>query len=134
MAFEGYLLKVGTYEIPMNFIAAKTYDVTRNVMELKAYRDADGSLHRRTIAHVPCKINFKTPGRLTNDEVETVLSNIRANYINALERRVRVTFYVPELNDYTTQEMYMPDIVTPISVIDGTTIYYESLKLTFIGY
>ena len=134
MAFEGYLLKVGAYEIPMEFIAAKTYDVTRNVMELKAYRDANGTLHRNTVSHVPIKINFKTPARLSNQDIEAVLSNIRANYKSALERKASITCYVPEIDDYIKQDMYMPDITMPISEIDGTTVYYEAIKITFIGY
>lgn len=134
MAFEGYLLKIGNYELPMNFIIAKSYDVTRQVMEVKAYRDANGRLHRNTVTHTPIKINLKTPSRLTNTEVEEVFSNIRANYISEIERKVSVTCYVPETDSYITQEMYIPDITMPISEIDGTTVYYESLKLTFIGY
>lgn len=134
MAFEGYLLKVGTYEIPMNFIVAKSYDVTRNVMEAKAYRDANGVLHRNTVSHVPVKINFKTPEGLTNSQVEAVFSNIRSNYLDALQRSANVTCYVPETDSYITQEMYMPDITMPISRIEGTTVKYEALKLTFIGY
>lgn len=134
MAFNGYLLKVGDYEIPMNYITAASYDVTRQVMELKAYRDASGRLHRNTLSHVPIKINFKTPARLTNSDMERLLSNIRANYKNALERRVSVTCYVPENDDYITQDMYLPDITMPISEIDGTTVYYESIKITLIGY
>lgn len=134
MAFEGYLIKVGSYEIPMNFIVAKSYDVTRQVMELKAYRDANGTLHRNTVSHVPIKINFKTPSGLTNSELETLLSNIKANFSSAIQRKATVTCYVPESNSYITQEMYMPDITFAISEIDENDIYYESFKMTFIGY
>ena len=70
MAYSGYLIKVGNYEIPMNFIIANTYDVTRNVMEASAYRDANGLLHRNTISHVPLKVNFQTPSDMTNEQVQ----------------------------------------------------------------
>ncbi len=136
MAFEGYLIKVGTYEIPMTFMVAKSYDVTRNVMELKAYRDANGMLHRNTVNHVPVKINFKTPSGLNNATVNEVLSNIRRNYKSALQRLATVTCYVPETDEYITQDMYMPDITMTIRDVDEEEqiITYESLKLTFIGY
>lgn len=134
MAYQGYLIKVGNYQIPHKFIKADTYSPYRNVQDLDSYRDANGILHRNALAHVPNKVEFETPSMLTNIQFEELMSNIRANYTNAIERKASVTMYVPETNSYETQEMYMPDITPKIYGIFNGVIKYNPIRLAFIGY
>ena len=137
MAYSGYLLKVGNYEITgQKYIQFSSYDVTKEVQDLDSYRDAEGVLHRNALSHIPIKINFETLPGLNNTEVATFLSNISSNYTNALERKALVTAFVPEINDYVTQEMYMTGPTLKIRKIDSKTnqVYYDSFKITFIGY
>ena len=67
-------------------------------------------------------------------ELENVMSAIRSNYISEKERKVNITFYVPELNNYMTIEAYMPDPDTPIRKIEGPIVKYDPIQLKFIGY
>ena len=69
MAFSGYLIKVGSTEIPLTYMRAETYSVTPNQrMEWSAERDINGNLHRKTVSNMPPKIEFKTP-LMTNREI-----------------------------------------------------------------
>lgn len=137
MAFAGYLLKVGDYEIDGTYyINWAKYNVTRNIQDLDSYRDANGVLHRNALDHVPLKVEFETRENLTNTDVANFFGAIRANYTLASERKAMVTAYVPELDDYVTQEMYMADPQFKMKRIEDSTntIKYESIRVAFIGY
>lgn len=134
MAFNGYLLKVGNYEVPKKFINTDTYTASRVVQDLDSYRDGNGILHRTTLSHVPNKVEFETPPMLTNTGFAELMSNIRSNYTVEAERKASVTMYVPETDSYVTQDMYMPDITPQIFNILNNEILYRPIRLAFIGY
>lgn len=137
MAFDGTLLTVGSYAITgERYIEYGKYNATINIQDLDSYRDANGVLHRNALEHAPVKVEIETRDNLTNEELGTFMSSIRSNYTTAGERKANVRAFVPEINDYITQEMYMPDPQFKIKRIDPNTntIYYESTRLAFIGY
>lgn len=133
MSYQGYLVKVGNYKIPNDFISAETYVAYKSVQDLDSYRDANGHLHREALSHVPCKAEFETPS-LTASEFAKTMQGIKSNFTNSLEKKASVTIFIPEDNDYITQDMYMPDInVTIDSVLNGDLLY-KPVRLAFIGY
>ncbi len=138
MAYAGYLVKVGGsqsgYSIPLSFIKAESYKVTRLVQDLDSYRDADGVLHRNALSHVPIKCEFECVPMLTNTEINSVVSSIRAKYSSLPERKAVVSVYVPETDEYIEQEMYMPDIEYNMYYVDTSIIQYNSVRFAFIGY
>lgn len=134
MAYSGYLIKVGSYEIPHGYIGAETYTVYKNSQDLDSYRDADGKLHRTALEHTPNKVEFETVNMLTNTEFATLMSNIRKNFTNVTERKASVTLYIPESDSYVTQDMYMPDIQPQLYFADKNVIKYKPIRLAFIGY
>ena len=135
MAFSGYLFRVGNYIITGdNYIQEKSYKVTRNIQDLESYRDANGVLHRNALDHVPLKIEINTRENLTNDQLGDFLGSIRSQFTNASERKCTVTAFVPELNDYVTQDMYMPDPEITIKGINNGVIKYDAIRLAWIGY
>lgn len=139
MAYSGYLIKVGTggsaYTIPLKYMRYETYQVTYYTQDLDSYRDADGVLHRNALQSRIGKIEFNTP-IINNSDFETLMSNIRSQYSDPNEKRASVTFYVPEINDYVTQPMYIPDVVTKIRNVNENTntISYTETRIAFIGY
>lgn len=134
MAYNGYLIKVGNYTIPHDYISAESYSAYRNIQDLDSYRDGNGKLHRTALSHVPNKVEFDTRNMLTNAQFSDLMSNIRSNYTNINERKASVTMYVPETNSYVTQDMYMPDIQPQIYGIFNNVIHYMPIRLAFIGY
>ena len=72
--------------------------------------------------------------RLYGDEMEKLIKGISDNYIIPGERKVLATVFIPELNDYVTREMYVPDIQFAIDDATQTDIRYGSSKISFIAY
>ena len=134
MAYSGYLIKVGSYQIPHSYISAESYTVYKNTQDLDSYRDADGKLHRTALEHTPNKVEFDTRNMMTNTEFATLMSNLRGQFTSSAERKASVTLYIPESDSYVTQDMYMPDIQPQIyGILDGV-IKYKPIRLAFIGY
>ena len=136
MAYSEFLIKVGDYIIPANkYIKSDSYSVYRNIQDLDSYRDANGFLHRNVLSHVANKVEFETPAMLTNIEFASLMKNIQRNYISSLEeRKALVTLYIPEIDDYVTQEMYMSDVKPTIYGTYGGIVRYNAVRIAFIGY
>lgn len=115
-------------------IRAETYIVTKNGQDLDSYRDADGKLHRTALEHWVAKAEFEVPALKTNKEVAAFMGNIAANYTNAVEKKANVTLYIPEIDNYVTQEMYVPDIQFTLYSATATEVKYNQLRVAFIGY
>lgn len=136
MAFEGWLLKIGTYTFPMEHIAEETYKVVpQQRQELDAYRDNLGVLHREVAENRPSVVEFSTRDGLTNADVREIFRQIYANYENEAERKVKAVYYIPETDSYSEpEEMYIPNPGFPIDYITGNTVVYNSIPFSFIGY
>lgn len=133
MAFQGFLISVGGYAIPLKYIRAETYKVTMNTMDLDSYRDVDGTLHRTSLEHVSPKVEFNLTF-MTNNQLEGLMGTLRSKFNNFHERKAVCQVYIPELNNYMTCEMYMPDPQFTIYNIHNGVITYEETTLKFIGY
>ena len=134
MAYAGFLIQVGSYKIPHSWIRAETYTVTKTGQDLDSYRDADGKLHRTALEHWIAKAEFEAPPLKTNKEVAAFIGNIAANYTNAIEKKANVTLYIPEIDNYVTQEMYVPDIQFTLYSANAAEVKYNQFRVAFIGY
>lgn len=133
--FSGYILKIGDFTFPMKYIIEDSLQITKTVQDLDSYRDSNGVLHRNALEHWVADITFDVVPFLTGEELASLMGSIRGNYIIPAERRVNVTVFIPEENDYVTQEMYMPDIQIPVfSAESDGKILYQSFSMEFIGY
>ena len=133
MAYSGFLIKVGDYKIPHSWIKAETYSALWSGQDLDSYRDSNGKLHRTALEHFLGKVEFETPPLKTNTEVAAFMKKIRDQYTDKTEKKANVTFYVPELDDYKTQEMYMPDITFQIYFAGKNEIKYNPFRFAFIA-
>ena len=135
MSYSDFLLRIGDYTVSgKNIISAEGISITRNVQDVDSYRDANGKLHREALTHAPIKVEFSTKNMMTDAQMQEFLGNIRRNYINAAERKVIATVYVPELGEYKTCQMYMSTPTPEIYGILKGIIYYKSMRVSFIEY
>ena len=135
MAYSGFLVKVGKYEIPTDrFMKSQSYKATLSVQDLDSYRDANGVLHRTALEHRVNKIEFETPPLLTNADITELFGKIQENYTVPSERRFTAIVYVPELDEYVSQDMYMSDPSFAIYGIFDDVIKYNSVRIAFIAY
>ena len=132
MAFDGYLIKVGSYILPNKYIQEKTYSAKVNTIDEDSYNDNNGILHRNVIQKIPIvKANTVS---LSQAEVDAIMSSFRSNYSVANERKASVSVWIPELGKYVTQDMYLSDIDFVIDVIKDGVPMYEPFELRFNGY
>lgn len=134
MAYAGYLIKVGTYTIPLSIMRAETYTVFMSITDLDSYVDANGYLHRNALDHIANKVEFETIPLMDNVQFASLMANLYAQMSETKERKASVTCYIPEIDDYVTQDMYMPDIKPTLYYADDTKIQYNQVRLAFIGY
>lgn len=131
--YSGFLLKLGNFEFPKKYIEAKSYHVTLNSQDLDSYRDGNGVLQRNALEHKVASITFNTKPNLTDKQVGELMENIRKNYLNPIEENVIATIFIPKLNDYITQEVYLADNPFTIKEISDI-IKYDRITFDFVGY
>jgi len=136
MAFSGYLLKLDGTEFPLKYVYKESYKVTPNrVQDLDPKRTETGKLKRNALEHTATTIQLQTKP-MWNNEMSSLMSFIRGSYSNAKEKKVHVTYYSPDLNDYKSGDFYIPDVEYEINMVDTTNnkILYNSTTIEFIEY
>lgn len=136
MAFNGYLLKMGADIFPLSFVYKESYKVAPNRrQDLDSNRNANGKLERNVLEHMPSTISFQTKPMYNND-LDKMMQFIRSHYTVEKERKLLLTYYCPDINDYKTGEFYMPDIEFVMNMVDieGNRILYNGFQLEFIEY
>lgn len=132
--YSGFLLKIGDEKFNLKYIKEKTYTAYASVQDLDSYRDADGELRRFPLPHVPIKVEFETKP-LTGEQYSEIMAMMKRNYINVLERKLPITAFLPEYNDYITQNAYLVEPQPKVNVVkDNTDVQYDSLRIAFVGY
>ena len=134
MAYNGYLIKIGNYKMPLSMIAADSYSATNYGQDLDSYRDNDGGLHRTALAKQAPKVEFETRNMLDDRQMSEIMLNIRNNYTDAVEKKASVEVYVPELDKYITSDMYMADFSPQMYFADENKIQYQSTRMAWISY
>lgn len=137
MGFEGWLLKFGSQEFPLDLIKQKSWKSTPNQrQETEAWQDINGKLHRETASHFRTKIEFETVDDLTLEEKSKIQEVINSSVIDAKQRKANITYWNDETNSYTKAVVYVPDIDFTIKEIDveSKNIYYNSIRIALIEY
>lgn len=134
MAFNGYLVRVGSYQIPLSVIKMDSYSAKgQQRQDLDSYRDSSGVLHRAVVGNRPPLISFQLIP-MSETKLRPIINKIQENYINEDERKVNVNFFDPESGSYLSHTCYMTDIEFPINRIQSSDVYYDEITLEFIGY
>ena len=138
MAYSGYLLKVGTWVFPLQYIRYDTYKATVNQrIDLDSTVNTAGYLWRQVLAHTRTKVEFDMP-MMRMSEQKDIMSHIRAAWQangTELQRECMVEYYDMETDTYKTMNCYMPDIEWKIRNIDNTAPYeinYDETRIAFI--
>ena len=135
MEYSGYLIKVGSYTVPFEYIEASKFKCGIKGQDLDSYRDANGILHREALVNVAIKAEWDVPSLNLNEKnLRPLMDSIRGQYTNATEKKASVTVWMPEIGNYVTMDCYMPDVEYTIDYADEHTLEYASFRLAFIGY
>ena len=135
MAFNGVLLQIGSSEI-VKFVKQDSYKISpAQRQDLDSFVNANGVLERNVLPHRRSKIEIKTIP-MDNTKMAELWGIINANFISESERKVPLTYYRQDTDDYASGSFYIPDPQFPINRIDrkNKKIYYDSMTLKFIEY
>jgi hypothetical protein len=103
------------------------------MQDVDPWTDANGYVHRTAIELKALKVEFETPAGMTRPKLNSLLSNIKKNYISEKERTFNVTAYIPEYDSYVTQKAYLADFTPVIYGIFDNVISYNSIRFAIIG-
>ena len=148
MAFAGYLLKYSytsgsrTIDVifPHNYIQLESWKSTPNQREeIRAYRDENTrNLTRVTASGKKSIFSFKTRPNLHLAEKQAIQTFFTQGEIrtggDANERKIKLTFWNEETNDYQTGWFYRPNMEFPIIKITNSDIIYGALDFSFVEY
>lgn len=135
MAFNGVLLQIGSSEI-VKFVKQDSYKISpAQRQDLDSFVNANGVLERNVLPHRRSKIEINTIP-MDNTKMAELWGIINANFISESERKVPLTYYRQDIDDYASGSFYIPDPQFPINRIDrkNKKIYYDSMTLKFIEY
>lgn len=130
--YDGWLLKIGNYTVPLSLIAADTYKPKLIMQTLDPWTDVEGLLHFEGAEVHVAKVEFNLIPT-TNTQFADFMSHVRSQYIEAKSRKVNITIYAPELDDYVTQLAYVADIEPQIYYADANKIQYDAMRISLIG-
>lgn len=137
MAFKGYLIKnAGNSEVLKGkWIERSTYLATPDQrVEIEAYRDDyTQDLTRVTSPGLKSKIVFKTcPMDL--EEKTKFITFFNNAMVDRLQRKVHLTYWNDDVNEYDTGYFYYPDRTWPVKDYTSDNILYDSLEIQLIEY
>lgn len=136
--FDGWLIKFGEQIMPNEFLLAEGWEATPNQRtELDAYRDGNNLLHRETSENYKTKIVMSVSDLDLAEKIR-FQEIINSGMIDAKERKVNVTYWNDETNQYVTSPtgFYIPDIKWVIENLDEEkkNIHYKKFTITLIEY
>ena len=136
--FEGWLIKFGEQIMPNGYLLVEGWESTPNQRtEIDAYRDGNNLLHRETSENFKSKIVMSVADLDLVDKIR-FQEIVNSGMIDAKERKVDVTYWNDETNQYITSPtgFYIPDIKWVIESVDEEekNIHYKKFTITLIEY
>ena len=136
--FEGYLIKFGSVNMPNKYLVLDGWQATPNQrLEADAYRDANGLLHRETLPNYKTEIVLSVAELDLAEKIE-FQSIINQAMLNVTERKVDVTYWNDETNEYvhSSSGFYLLDIKWTITHVDedDKDIIYKAFTVKLIEY
>lgn len=122
--------------LPLKHVSYENYKVTpAQRIDLDSYTSETGELIRNVLSHTRSKIEFETP-YINSAQWNQVITIIKNGYISTKERKIKLRYYSPEVDDYREGYFYRPDIEYTVRNVDKNTgvINYDSIRVAFIEY
>lgn len=138
MAFEGFLIRATNTGVnfPLNYIQWDSYDSTpKQREEIKAYRDENTrDLYRVTAQGMKSKIKFTVKPGLHLADKMAIQNWFTSGETNAQQRKIPLTYWNDETNQYETADFYRPDINFKIRKVLPNDLIYDELEITLVEY
>lgn len=136
-AYEGYLISIGSWQVPWDYIQADSYDVSSNKEKLTDWIDYNNRRHVVYSKGTQVVISFKTREDIMMD------NDILDEFRNALERAKTtnkngynvdsydIHYFDPATGNTRQVTCTLEDLKFPINGSDETNVYYSPVTFTF---
>lgn len=126
MAYAGYLLKIGSVQLPDRYVC--NYKITPDRRTDKdSYTDGNGKLVRGILPHKRNGFTFNT-GIITDKDIPYLASIFDGR------DNISVTYWHPTSQSYKTGNFYVPDMELEVLMTIGLLVYYRPIQLEMIEY
>ena len=103
--------------------------------EIRAYRDDNTrALTRITAQGRKSIFSFATRNNLHLKDKIAIQNWFTEKEVNSTERKIQLTFWNEETNNYDTGYFYRPNLEFKIKSIIGNDIIYDSMQFDFVEY
>ena len=103
--------------------------------EIRAYRDDNTrALTRITAQGRKSIFSFATRNNLHLKDKIAIQNWFTEKEVNSTERKIQLTFWNEETNNYDTGYFYRPNMEFKIKSIIGNDIIYDSMQFDFVEY
>ena len=103
--------------------------------EIRAYRDDNTrALTRITAQGRKSIFSFATRNNLHLKDKIAIQNWFTEQEVNSTERKIQLTFWNEETNNYDTGYFYRPNMEFKIKSIIGNDIIYDSMQFDFVEY
>ena len=103
--------------------------------EIRAYRDDNTrALTRITAQGRKSIFSFATRNNLHLKDKIAIQKWFTEKEVNSTERKIQLTFWNEETNNYDTGYFYRPNMEFKIKSIIGNDIIYDSMQFDFVEY
>ena len=131
--FNGSLFSSGGERFPLSYIYKETYKVSRKIMDLDSFRNANGVLERNVLDHTSTVITFDTKP-MSNTHYAEMMGWFRRHYSVPRERKISLVYYDFEYDDYFSGWFYMADPETPVHHVWGREALALQTQIKLVEY
>ena len=132
MAYEGYLIKIGNWQVPWNYIQGDTYDVSPNKTKVKEFTDYNNDRHVVYSKKLSTVIQFETPKnfRLTEEDIAQIREALAAaKDINS--ETYTIHYYNPRTGKHEMNTCTLDDLTYTIYSANEKNLFYAPMKFVF---
>lgn len=141
MSYEGWLIKIGKWQMPLRWIKPESYKVTPAKTKLYEWTDYDGGRHVVYNLQSQTKITFETREtiRLNDDDIATIYEALEAARSSHVSDGLNadtysISYYNPATGDYETRTFTMDDVEFTIERVTRERplhVIYNPVQFTF---
>lgn len=137
MSYEGYLLKIGNWPVPNDYIAPETYEVGVNKELLKKWKDYKNETHPVYATTNAGKVTFRTAENFPLSDIDVgkiqeALESARVTTGDLNKNAYSLTFYNPSADKYETGRVFiLDDLQYTINKVGKHRVFYNPIEFTF---
>lgn len=136
MAFEGYLISIGGWRVPLEYIRPESYTVTDGKEKLTEWKDYNNERHTVYAKKTQVNISFDTSKNFRLSDTEVAQFNEALNAAKKIGTvftpdSYEVRYYNPQSGIYETKYFTLEPLKFDIWGCNDNAIYFNPLKFDF---